>query len=65
MWNREHVAGVYLTMAENCGVADRGAFYDPVGALRDVVQNHLMQIVAALAMRRQSRWDPVLSGTRR
>ena len=50
VWNREHVAGVYITMAENFGVADRGAFYDPVGALRDVVQNHLLQIVAALAM---------------
>ncbi|HEY5266327.1 MAG TPA: glucose-6-phosphate dehydrogenase [Acidimicrobiales bacterium] len=50
VWNREHVAGVYVTLAENFGVDDRGAFYDPVGALRDVVQNHLMQIVAVLAM---------------
>jgi len=50
VWNRNHVAGVYVTLAENFGVDDRGSFYDPVGALRDVVQNHLMQIVAVLAM---------------
>ncbi|MHB1511478.1 MAG: glucose-6-phosphate dehydrogenase [Acidimicrobiales bacterium] len=50
VWNREHVAGVYVTLAENFGVDDRGAFYDPVGALRDVVQNHLMQVVALIAM---------------
>ncbi|MHB8335135.1 MAG: glucose-6-phosphate dehydrogenase [Acidimicrobiales bacterium] len=50
VWNREHVAGVYITLAENFGVDDRGHFYDPVGALRDVVQNHLMQIVALIAM---------------
>jgi glucose-6-phosphate 1-dehydrogenase len=50
VWNREHVAGVYVTLAENFGVDDRGAFYDPVGALRDVVQNHLLQVVALIAM---------------
>lgn len=50
VWNREHVAGVYITLAESFGVEDRGAFYDPVGALRDVVQNHLMQVVALIAM---------------
>ncbi|MHB2028948.1 MAG: glucose-6-phosphate dehydrogenase [Acidimicrobiales bacterium] len=50
IWNREHVAGVYVTMAENFGVDDRGSFYDPVGALRDVVQNHLLQIIALVAM---------------
>lgn len=50
VWNREHVSGVYVTLAENFGVEDRGAFYDHVGALRDVVQNHLLQIVAVLAM---------------
>ena len=50
VWNRDHVAGIYVTLAENFGVNDRGAFYDPVGALRDVVQNHLLQIVALLAM---------------
>ena len=50
VWNREHVACVQITMAEDFGVEDRGAFYDPVGALRDVVQNHLMQIIALAAM---------------
>lgn len=50
VWNREHVAGVYITLAENFGVDDRGAFYDPVGAMRDVIQNHLMQVVALIAM---------------
>ncbi|MEV6010066.1 glucose-6-phosphate dehydrogenase [Streptomyces sp. NPDC051976] len=50
VWNRDHVAGVQITMAENFGVEDRGAFYDPVGALRDVVQNHLLQVLALVAM---------------
>jgi glucose-6-phosphate 1-dehydrogenase len=50
IWNREHVACVQITMAEEFGVSDRGHFYDPVGALRDVVVNHLMQVVAACAM---------------
>jgi glucose-6-phosphate 1-dehydrogenase len=50
VWNRNHVACVQITMAEDFGVADRGHFYDPVGALRDVVVNHLMQVVAAAAM---------------
>ena len=50
VWNRNHVASVQITMAESFGVADRGHFYDPVGALRDVVVNHLMQVVAAAAI---------------
>ncbi len=50
VWNRNYVASVQITMAEDFGVADRGHFYDPVGALRDVVVNHLMQVVAATAM---------------
>jgi glucose-6-phosphate 1-dehydrogenase len=50
VWNRQHVASVQITMAEAFGVEDRGHFYDPVGALRDVVVNHLMQVVAATAM---------------
>jgi glucose-6-phosphate 1-dehydrogenase len=50
VWNREHVAAVQITMAEDFGVEDRGAFYDPVGALRDVVQNHLLQVLALIAM---------------
>jgi glucose-6-phosphate 1-dehydrogenase len=50
VWNRQHVAFVEITMAESFGVEDRGHFYDPVGALRDVVVNHMMQVVAAAAM---------------
>ena len=50
LWNRAHVASVQITMAESFGVADRGHFYDPVGALRDVVVNHLLQVVAAAAL---------------
>lgn len=50
VWNRNHIESVQITMAEKFGVEDRGHFYDPVGALRDVVVNHLMQIVAVAAM---------------
>jgi len=50
VWNRDHVAAVQVTMAEDFGVEDRGAFYDAVGALRDVVQNHILQVLALIAM---------------
>src|SRR3954471_4868520 len=50
IWNRNYVSCVQITMAEDFGVDARGHFYDPVGALRDVVVNHLMQVVAAVAM---------------
>ena len=50
IWNRNYVASVQMTLAENFGVNGRGAFYETVGCLRDVVQNHLFQIVALLAM---------------
>ena len=50
LWNREHVTSIQITMAEDFGVDERGAFYDRVGALRDVVQNHLLQVLALVAM---------------
>ena len=50
VWNRDKVSSVQITMAEGFGVAGRGAFYDSIGAVRDVVQNHLLQIVCVLAM---------------
>jgi glucose-6-phosphate 1-dehydrogenase len=50
IWNRGHVEGVQITMAESFGVEGRGAFYDQVGAIRDVVQNHLFQVLSNLAM---------------
>ena len=49
-WNRAYVASVQITLAESFGVEDRGAFYDEVGAIRDVVQNHLLQVLAILTM---------------
>jgi glucose-6-phosphate 1-dehydrogenase len=58
VWNRNHVASVEITMAESFGVEDRGHFYDPVGALQDVVVNHLMQVVAAAAMEAPAGADP-------
>jgi glucose-6-phosphate 1-dehydrogenase len=57
IWNRNYVASVQITMAESFGVEDRGHFYDPVGALRDVVVNHMMQVVAASAMEVPSSGD--------
>lgn len=56
IWNRHHVASVMVTMAESFGIEGRGRFYDGVGAIRDVIQNHLLQIVGLLAM------EPPVSG---
>jgi len=50
IWNRNYVASVQITLSENFGVEGRGAFYETAGCLRDVIQNHLFQIVALLAM---------------
>jgi glucose-6-phosphate 1-dehydrogenase len=56
-WNRNYIASVQITMAENFGVEDRGAFYDQTGAIRDVVQNHLFQVLSNLAMEPPVRTD--------
>lgn len=50
IWNRDHIRCIQVTMAEDFGVQDRGRFYDEVGALLDVVQNHMLQVVANLTM---------------
>jgi len=58
IWNREYIGDVQITMAENFGVQGRGGFYEEVGAIRDVVQNHLLQVIALLAMDAPAGGDP-------
>lgn len=50
LWNRDHIGSIQITMAEDFGVQDRGHFYDETGAIRDVVQNHMLQVLAQLTM---------------
>lgn len=58
MWNNAHIESIQITMAESFDVSDRGSFYDKVGALKDVVQNHIMQIIGLLSMDPPSTADP-------
>jgi glucose-6-phosphate 1-dehydrogenase len=58
IWNRHYVRGVQITMAEDFGIEGRGSFYDKVGTTRDVVQNHLLQVLALLAMEPPVSEDP-------
>src|SRR5207244_4680242 len=50
IWNRNYISSVQITLAESFGVQGRGSFYEEVGCLRDVIQNHLFQVVGLLAM---------------
>jgi glucose-6-phosphate 1-dehydrogenase len=50
VWNRHYISSIQITMAEDFDIADRGHFYDPVGAMRDVVQNHVLQMLSLMAM---------------
>src|SRR6185437_15973893 len=58
IWNCDHVDSVQITMAESFGIAGRGSFYDQTGAIRDVIENHLLQVVACLAMDAPSSGQP-------
>jgi glucose-6-phosphate 1-dehydrogenase len=58
LWNNKHIANVQITLAETVGVEERGAYYNKSGALRDMVQNHMLQMLTMIAMEPPSRLDP-------
>jgi glucose-6-phosphate 1-dehydrogenase len=58
VWNSHHVDSVQITMAEDVGIGTRAAFYDSVGTARDVVQNHLLQLLALVAMEEPTSFSP-------
>ncbi|CAM3841453.1 glucose-6-phosphate dehydrogenase [Cohnella lubricantis] len=58
LWNAGHIANVQITLAETVGVEERGAYYNKSGALRDMVQNHMLQMLTMIAMEPPSRLDP-------
>ena len=58
LWNNKHIANVQITLSETVGVEERGGYYDKSGALRDMVQNHMMQMLAMIAMEPPSRLHP-------
>ncbi len=60
IWNREHIESVQITMAEDFGIKGRGKFYDEVGCIRDVIQNHLVNVLLLLAMEPPSPAHPTI-----
>jgi len=64
LWRREHIANIQITIAEELGVEKRGAFYETTGALRDMVQNHALQLLCAMAWNRPSTPTPMPSATK-
>jgi len=58
LWNKNHIANVQITLAETVGVEERGAYYNKSGALRDMVQNHMLQMLTMIAMEPPGRLDP-------
>lgn len=58
LWNRRHIHRVEVTAAESLGVEDRGGYYDQSGAMRDMIQNHLLQLLAVIAMESPNQFDP-------